>query len=166
MELNDLISKFSDDTEKQTQAIFSTLFIATNRLQTIFDNHVPEISLKQFMLLSVIRHSAEPLTFTQTGALLGCSRQNVKKVAEALARKGFVTIEQSPLDTRAMCILPTERAEDFFQNAFDTYRRELRYLFDVYTDDEIHILFDLLMKLYAGIDNLEEKASDQKKQEA
>lgn len=162
MELNDLISKFSDSTEKQMRAIFNTLFIATNRLQTIFDNHVPDISLKQFMLLSVIRHSTEPLTFTQTGALLGCSRQNVKKVAEALARKGFVTIEQSPLDTRAMCILPTERAEDFFQNAFDSYRKELRHLFEVYTQDEIHALFNLLTKLYAGIDNLEAKASSSK----
>ena len=79
MHLNDLITKFSGTTEYQQKAIFSTLFIATNRLQTLFDSHLPEISLKQFMLLSIVRQSKEPLTFTQSGNLLGCSRQNIKK---------------------------------------------------------------------------------------
>ena len=57
MHLNDLITKFSGTTEYQQKAIFSTLFIATNRLQTLFDSHIPEISLKQFMLLSIVRQS-------------------------------------------------------------------------------------------------------------
>ena len=65
MELNDLIVKFSDTTENQRKAIFSTLFIAGNKLQTLFDSHIPEVSLKQFMLLSIVRQSKEQLTFTQ-----------------------------------------------------------------------------------------------------
>ena len=87
MELNDLIVKFSDTTENQRKAIFSTLFIAGNKLQTLFDSHIPEVSLKQFMLLSIVRQSKEQLTFTQLGNLLGCSRQNVKKLADVLAKK-------------------------------------------------------------------------------
>lgn len=35
--------------------IKSALFIAGNKLQTLFDNHIPEVSLKQFMLLSIVR---------------------------------------------------------------------------------------------------------------
>lgn len=78
MKLDDLVTRFSGTTEKQQKAIFSTLFIAGNKLQTLFDNHIPEISLKQFMLLSIVRQSNEQLTFTQLGNLLGCSRQNIK----------------------------------------------------------------------------------------
>lgn len=63
MELDDLVLRFSDTTENRRKAVFSTLFIAGNKLQTLFDNHIPEISLKQFMLLSVVRQSGEPLTF-------------------------------------------------------------------------------------------------------
>ena len=74
MEINNLINKFSDSTENQQKAIFNSLFIIGNKLQTLFDNHIPEISLKQFMLLSIIRQSKEYLTFTQLGNLLGCSR--------------------------------------------------------------------------------------------
>lgn len=162
MKLNDLVTRFSDSTENQRKAIFSTLFIAGNKLQTLFDNHIPKISLKQFMLLSIVRQSKEPLTFTQLGNLLGCSRQNVKKLADVLAKKGFITIEQSPLDTRAMCICPTEKVNDYFQNDFLQYQEELKYLFDVYTEKEIETLFILLSKLYAGIENLEKRVSDEK----
>lgn len=159
MKLDDLITRFSNTTENQSKAIFSTLFIAGNKLQTIFDNHIPEISLKQFMLLSIVRQSKEQLTFTQLGNLLGCSRQNIKKIADVLMKKGFITIQQSPHDTRAMCICPTEKVNNYFQNDFSEYKEELKYLFEVYTDKEIETLFILLTKLYTGIENLEKKAA-------
>ena len=163
MELNDLIAKFSDTTENQRKAIFSTLFIAGNKLQTLFDSHIPEVSLKQFMLLSIVRQSKEQLTFTQLGNLLGCSRQNVKKLADVLAKKGFITIQQSPHDTRAMCICPTEKVNSYFKNDFFKYQEELKYLFEVYTDKEIETLFTLLSRLYSGIENLEKRVANEKK---
>lgn len=162
MLLNDLVTRFSDTTENRQKAIFSTLFIAGNKLQTLFDNHIPEISLKQFMLLSVIRQSQEPLTFTRLGNLLGCSRQNIKKLANVLMKKGFISVQQSPLDSRAMCICPTKRVNEYFQKEFSQYQEELKFLFEVYTEEEIKTLFLLLTKLYGGIENLEKKSSLQK----
>lgn len=155
--LKDLVTRFSGTTENQRKAIFSSLFIVGNKLQTIFDNHIPQISLKQFMLLSIVRQSREPLTFTQLGNILGCSRQNIKKLAEILEKKGFVIMQKSPHDTRAMCICPTDKVNDFFENDFLKYQEELQYLFEVYTDEEIETLFILLSKMYAGIENLEKK---------
>lgn len=76
-------------------------------------------------------------------------------------KKGFITIQQSPHDTRAMCILPTEKVDDYFRNDFSEYQEELKYLFEVYTDKEIETLFILLSKLYAGIDNLEKRIADE-----
>ncbi len=163
MNLINLNAKFSGSTEDRQKAIFSTLFIAGNKLQTLFDNHIPEISLKQFMLLSVVRQSEEPLTFTQLGNLLGCSRQNIKKLADVLRKKGFITIQQSPHDTRAMCICPTEKVNDYFINDFSEYQEKLKYLFEVYTDKEIETLFILLSRLYAGIENLDRKVAVESK---
>lgn len=162
MKLDDLVTRFSRTKENQRKAIFSTLFIAGNKLQTLFDHYIPEVSLKQFMLLSIVRQSKEKLTFTQLGGILGCSRQNIKKLADVLMKKGFITIQQSPHDTRAMCICPTEKVENYFQSDFAIYQDELNYLFEVYTDKEIETLFILLSKLYSGIDNLEKKIADKK----
>lgn len=157
MRVEDLVARFSDTTENQRKAIFSTLFIAGNKLQTLFDNHIPEVSLKQFMLLSIVRQSKEPLTFTRLGELLGCSRQNIKKLADVLEKKEFLTICRSPHDARAMCVCFTKRAEDYFQNVFSRYQEELAYLFEVYTAEEIETLFLLLSKMYAGIEHLERR---------
>ena len=165
MNLDDLTKKFSSSTANQRKAIFSTLFIAGNKLQTLFDNHIPEVSLKQFMLLSIIRQSKEQLTFTQLGNLLGCSRQNIKKLANVLMKKGFITIQQSPHDTRAMCICPTEKADAFYVNDFAEYQEDLNYLFEVYTDKEVETLFILLSQLYTGIENLEKRAAMKKDRE-
>ena len=163
MRIDDLVSKFSDSTEKQQRSIFNSLFIITNKLQTIFDNHISELSLKQFLLLSTVRQSEEPLTFTQLGELLGCSRQNIKKIADVLTKKGFVTIEKSPAAPRAMCICPTEKADVYFQTDFSEYQGELKYLFDVYTEDEVKKLFTLLSMLYKGVECLEKRIADEKK---
>lgn len=162
MNLEDLTTRFSSSTQNQTKAVFSTLFIAGNKLQTLFDNHIPEITLKQFMLLSIVRQSEEPLTFTQLGNLLGCSRQNIKKLADVLMKKGFITIQQNPHDTRATCICLTEKGTDFYINDFSEYQEKLKYLFEVYTDKEIETLFVLLSKLYGGIENLEKRVAAEK----
>lgn len=157
MELSDLIARFGDTRERQAKAIFSTLFIAGNRLQTVFDGADSEITLKQFMLLTMIRQSKDRLTFTELGRLLGCSRQNVKKLAAALEQNGFVKIVQSEADGRALAVVATERCQAYFDRAAAIHRQELTVLFRGYTDQEVEQLFHLLMKLYEGIDHLEQK---------
>ena len=162
MTLDDLTKRFSGTTENRRKAIFSTLFIAGNKLQTLFDSRIPGVSLKQFMLLTIVRQSEEPLTFTQLGGMLGCSRQIIKKLAEVLSKKGFITIMPSPNDTRALCICTTQKAEEFFRKDFAKYQEQLRFLFEVYTDEEIETLFMLMTRLYAGIENLEKRTADEK----
>ena len=162
MNVEELIYQYSDTLEHKEQAIFSSIYIVGNRLQTLFDNHIKEISLKQFMLLSIIRHSKKELTFTQLGGLLGCSRQNIKQLAEALEKKGFIRIVKSTNDARALSAKVTQKTNDYWKEEFYKYQQELKYLFEEYSEDEVALLFKLFMKLYSGIDNLEEKISDDK----
>lgn len=158
MEISDFIERFSDTTENRSKAIFNTIFIVGNRLQTIFDQHIPEITLKQFMLLSMVKNTPKPLTFTKIGELLGCSRQNIKKLAKILAQKGFIVIDKNPEDRRKACIFPTAKTDRYFKETFSVYQKELKYLFEVYTEDEIQVLFTLMMKLYDGTEHLARNA--------
>lgn len=155
MNLTELIRRFKDTRENQEKAIFSTLFIAENRLQTVFDQSDPAVTLKQFMLLTMVRQSEGNQTFTQLGNLLGCSRQNIKKLAAVLEKKGFVTIAQDPEDKRASILIPTARLTAYFDQMASHHRQKLASLFQEYTDQEITQLFTLLMKLYGGIESLE-----------
>lgn len=157
MKIEALIEAFSTSVQAQRKAIFSTLFIAGNRLQTLFDHVIPQVTLKQFMLLSILHQAKGPLTLTQLGNLLGCSRQNIKKLAKILSKKGFITIEPSQQDARALVIAPTDKVDAFFHHDFLKYQEDLNVLFQEYSKEEIETLFLLLSKLYAGIDHLEEK---------
>ncbi len=157
MDARDLIQKFSDTTENQRKAIFNTLFISANRLQTLFDSRIPDLTLKQFLLLSTLRQTDGKLTLTQLGSILGCSRQNIKKLACILEQKGYITIVQSPDDSRALCAMPTEKADGYFKNEFAVYVKELELLFEGFSPDEVESLFLLLAKLHDGIGILEKK---------
>lgn len=46
MNVEELIYQYSDTLEHKEQAIFSTLYIVGNRLQTLFDNHIKEYITK------------------------------------------------------------------------------------------------------------------------
>lgn len=160
MQIPDLIEKFRHTRDGQTRAVFSTIFIAGNRLQTCFDRADGHVSLKQFMLLTMLRQSGEDVTFTQLGSLLGCSRQNIKKLAAVLEKKGLVSIVKNPHDARTSLICPTEKMSHYFQQAAGLHTRKLTELFSVYTDEEMEQLFTLLMKLYSGIERLETSQND------
>ena len=162
MDIQQLIERFQDTKENQSKAIFSTLFIIGNRLQTLFDHRIPEITLKQFMLLTMVIQSKEQLTFTQLGQLLGCSRQNIKQLALTLEKKEFVKIIQNEKDTRASTIMPTDKCFDFFGTIFVSYQEELNYFFQVYTTEEVAQLFSLMMKFYEGMDRLEKQTNEKK----
>ena len=155
MQIADLIERFHHTRDGQTRAVFSTIFIAGNRLQTCFDKADSHVTLRQFMLLSIARQSPEPLTLTELGKLLGCSRQNVKKLALSLEQKGFARLCRSQYDARALTLVPTETAEEYFRTEFPQYANELGTLFSVYSEDEVRTLFELMMRMYAGLDKLE-----------
>ena len=164
MQIADLIEKFRHTGEGRGRGSFSTLFIAGDRLQTSFDRADGQVTLKQFMLLTMLRQSGEDMTFTQLGELLGCSRQNIKKLAASLEKKGLVTISRNPLDGRACVISPTEELSAYFRQAAQLHTKKLGDLFSVYSDEEMEQLFRLLMKLYCGIDRLEQPKQQSERQ--
>ena len=46
-------------------------------------------------------------------------------------------------------------AEEYFRTEFPQYAGELGTLFSVYSEEEIRTLFELMMRMYAGLDKLE-----------
>lgn len=61
---------------------------------------------------------------------------------------------------RAINICPTEKMEDYFEEVFSVYQKDLQYLFEGYSQEEVKQLFHLMMKLYDGTENLERRIKE------
>jgi len=92
MKMDKLFEEYDCDTEHRVQAIFSSIFILQNRMQTAGEKLQTEISLKQLLLLVMTTCCPEPRTWTNIRNLMGCSRQNIKKLALTIEKKGFVRL--------------------------------------------------------------------------
>lgn len=154
MDIEKISKKYNDSRINQAKGIFAQLNIVQNLLQTHFDNAHPEITLKQFMLMMMVKQSVEfeqELTLTEYGKLLGCSRQNIKKLAIQLENKKLVTIKKSKSDPRALVIQSRKELQKYFKDVDQENIDALLLLFSVYSDSELSTFYRLLEKLHKGI---------------
>lgn len=155
---NDLFAKYDCDTEHRIQAIFSSIFVMQNRMQTAGEKIQTQISMKQWLLLAMAGCCPEPRTLTNVGALVGCSRQNVKKLALALEKQGYVRLVLG--SNNSVHIEFTDKVAEYGQEMGERHLHTLQLLFADFTEEEISMLFLLYRKLYAGIERVECYAKD------
>lgn len=156
--MNPTFNEFGCDTEHQIQAIFSSIFVMQNRMQTAGEKIQTQISMKQWLLLAMAACCPEPRTLTNVGILMGCSRQNVKKLAMALEKQGFVRLVLG--GNNSVNIELTEKVTEYVQEIAERHTRALKLLFADFSEDEILVLYTLYKKLYAGIERVENYAKE------
>ena len=155
-------SIFSDNKESMEKFIFASIFINQNKMQTACDKIDPEITMKQWLLLAVVSTFEENLSLSQIGEIMGCSRQNVKKLALALEKKGFIKLMQSKSDSRSTCVLLDEKMNEYVSRVGDMQENVLKILFEDFSEEEIKQYFNLIAKLYTGIEKVENYAEEVK----
>ncbi|NIZ96210.1 MarR family transcriptional regulator [Clostridioides difficile] len=142
------------DDDSRKQAIFASIFVMQNKLQTTCDKLDPELTMNQWLLIAIADSVDETLTLTKLGELMGCSRQNVKKLAIALEKKGFIEIEQNEKDSRAICLVTKDRVQEYSKKVRGMQEKVLQLLFEDFTEKEAEQLFFGIMKLSIGIENV------------
>jgi DNA-binding MarR family transcriptional regulator len=155
---DELFEKFNCDTMHRMQAIFSSIFVLQNRMQTAGDKIQTQISMKQWLLLAMTDSSPEPRTLTNIGNFMGCSRQNVKKLALSLESKGFVRMLSG--GNNSVCIELTEKVTEYNKEIGLQQMQALKVLFADFSEEEILQLFKLYAKLYAGVERVENYAEE------
>ena len=155
---NRLLEEFDCDTPHRIQAVFSSIFILQNRMQTAGERIQTQISMKQWLLIAMLGCCPQPRTLTNVGVLMGCSRQNVKKLALALETQGFVRLIAG--DSNSVQIELTEKVAEYAQEMGERHARTLQLLFEDFTEEEIEQLFRLYAKLYAGVERVEKYAKE------
>lgn len=102
------------------QATFAGVLLLANRMQTTYDAQLSELTLKQWLALTVVHAFRQPVPSAAVVAeALGTSHQNATKLLTALERKGYLRFSPSPDDARARRIELTDRALDYFSRHAD-----------------------------------------------
>ena len=156
--MNESFEQFNCDTTHRMQAIFSSIFVLQNRMQTAGEKLQTKISMKQWLLLAMTACCPEQRTLTNIGNLMGCSRQNVKKLALALEKKGFVHLQLS--NNNSVLVELTEEVQRYTEEIGERQMKALSLLFSDFSEEEIEQLFFLYSKLYTGLERVENYAEE------
>ena len=160
MQLKQLIEEYADSEIMRRQGIFASIFIIQNRLQTACDKLDEEITMKQWLLLAMAGTTESPMSLTDLGRLMGCSRQNVKKIAHSLEQKGFLRLERREGDSRAVSIVLDERVKAYTDRVGEMQQGVLKLLFRGFSDNETSVLYQGIMKLQENISEIEKYVED------
>lgn len=94
--------------------IFASFFILQNKMQTQFDHYLEDISTKQWLIMIIASVFPTPPSLSEVANHAGCSRQNVKKIATVLEKKGFLELTTEK-ESRAVRIVLTQKFYDFYK---------------------------------------------------
>lgn len=156
-----LLREFDRDTPHRVQGLFCNIFILQNRLQTACEKIQTDISMKQWLLLAMQQACPPPKTLTNVGRLMGCSRQNIKKLASALEKKGYLTLREGP--NNSIHLQETEKVSQYSAKMDQRRGEVLRLLFADFSEEEIARFYSLFRKLYAGMERVEEYVKGEEK---
>lgn len=148
--------------EWRMKLIFLTLFLYTNKLQTACDKMDDKVSIRQWMVIIMTLQYKKPPTLSQLAGVLGCSRQNVKKLALILEKNGYITLERDENDGRALVVKLTSKSAQYFEDREQVTNELLYMMFGRLTEGKIQELFILLSKLFEGIEDVEEAITSKK----
>lgn len=152
--------------EKEQQAyILGAFLMLANRLQVLGDKLDDTITMKQWLLIAVILKSGSPApALSDLAAMIGSSRQNVKKMALLLEKQGFVALSKDEKDARILRVRLTEECRVYFTGR---HREEEQFMDDLFQDFNAELttgLFTGLTKLTDNIARMEAGSPDEEKE--
>ncbi len=140
-------SRYREHMEKYS---LGNIFILGNRFQALLDRQLKEMGLtaKQWFALEVIREVfSEPPTLNQVAEVLGSSRQNVKELVRKLEARGYIATGPDPRDRRMLRLTLTGASQELQEERRLLDRMFLNQVFECFSDEEMHCLFEGLERL-------------------
>lgn len=147
----------------QRDYIFGAIFALSNRLQIIGDCVNPGMTIKQWLFLAMISKSgSDNPALSEIAAIMGCSHQNVKKMAVILEKNGFVTMRRDSSDARVTRVSLTEQCGEYFKKHSMRDMEFIDALFEGFSAQDTANLFNGLKKIENNIVKIEQQKGDNK----
>lgn len=138
--------------------VFGEIFIMSNRLQVLGDKFDENLTLKQWLLLvGILKNDVASPTISEVASFIGNSRQNVKKMAVILEKKGFLTLDKDTKDARILRLSATSKCKIYLKQREN---KELEFFEKLYEGLDTN----LITGLNNGVTKLAENIVEMEKQ--
>lgn len=140
------------------QSIFKSICQLSNRIQAEGDKLSDELTLKQWFLLVILyKGSIKNPTINEIASAMGVTRQSAKKMVSILEKGKYLLVDKSSSDSRALCISPTQKAYQFFENNKSLGYGLLNTIFEGIEEDELAVAVQVLHKMHGNLHETIEK---------
>lgn len=138
--------------------IVRALVVLGPRLRVLLDHQLAGagVTTQQATLLTLARASSP--TLAQAARALATTRQNVKQIADALVRKGFLRVEADPNDLRASRLVTTPKNDQYWAERDPRDHAEILRVLDAISPKEAAALYRLLSRVLDGVTTVAEQA--------
>lgn len=136
--------------QAQRVRAFRLLLVQGALLRGLLDRELAPsgVTAQQGAMLSWIDAQPEPPTISAVAAGMAMTHQNVKQIASALARKGFLEIVVDAADRRARRLVPAARHRRFWQRRNADDFAAVQTWLSVWTEEEVSAVVGLLQRLH------------------
>ena len=131
--------------------IYGMLFSLSNRIQTIGDRNFKDITLKQQFLMIALEMFEQPPTLKEMGELIGCSYQNVKRMAEHLKKERYIDILQDKSDRRKLLLVSTGKIEKMAEESREATAKFMENLYREIPREDLELTLKTLKKMDQNI---------------
>jgi len=133
---------------KLIREIFAVAFLLTRKWEVIFNRQSDELTLKQLMLLIVIKNAfSDDPTIKELSHALTTSHQNVKAIVKQLEKRDFVTLYTDDQDKRVTRIGLNKGKEDYWTKRNESDSRSLQTLFEGISVEDLEVTARTILKL-------------------
>jgi DNA-binding MarR family transcriptional regulator len=135
--------------------VYGMLFAVSNRIQTFGDEQFKDITMKQhFMMIVLELYGKEAPTLSELADAVGCSYQNIKRMAASLEKNNYVTIVEGEKDKRKRHIVMTEKFHKMGESEREMTQAFMEGLYSGISEAELGCVTNVLKKMEDNIKNM------------
>jgi DNA-binding MarR family transcriptional regulator len=127
---------------------FRLIVLLSQELRTLMDQLLrgDGLTTQQAALITVVDMLGTP-SLSQAAAALGSTHQNVRQLADALGRKGFLQVSTDESDARVRRLRTTDKSRSYWAKRSAADQQQVLTWFADLDPDEARRLFELLTKV-------------------
>jgi DNA-binding MarR family transcriptional regulator len=148
---DDEAARLGDDAATRIRT-FRLIVLLAQEMRTLMDQELrqDDLTTQQAALITVV-DAADVPSLSEAARFLGSTHQNVKQIAQALERKGFLRIVPDEHDARVRRLTTTAKSRRTWTRRSDADQQLVLDWFSALHPGDAHTLFTLLLRLEARL---------------